>query len=133
MWIRMSQSEAASARRKELIRKALLDALLGLVLWYVLVRLFMYFGAMPRESVSWAVGCAVVIVILPASWLGYRQARRNGNDTLVCDRCNLLKLADGQRACECGGEYFALSEMKWIKPAANQAPSPPANQVGTVA
>jgi len=115
------------------MRKALLDALLGVGLWYVLVRLFMYFGGMPRESVSWAVGCAVVIVILPSSWLGYRQARRNSNNTLVCDRCSLVKLADGQRACECGGEYFALSEMKWIKPASKHAPSPPGNRVGTVA
>ena len=83
-------------------------------MWYALVRLFVIFGVLPRESVSGCVGCAVVAVILPAAWFDNWRAHRKSKNTMVCDRCNLVKSADGQLTCECGGQYVTLPEMKWI-------------------
>jgi hypothetical protein len=117
MWIRKSPAEATLGRWTRLLGAACLDVLLGASLWFILVRLFMIFGVLPRESVSTCVGCAVIAVILPAAWYDNWRTQRRSKSTLVCDRCNLVKLADGQPACNCGGQYFTLSEMKWIDPA----------------
>jgi hypothetical protein len=114
MWIRKSPVEATLGRWTRLLGIACLDVLLGAGLWYVLVRLIMIFGVLPRDSVSVCVGCAVIAVILPAAWLDNRRQERKSKNTLVCDCCNLVKLADGQSACNCGGQYFTLAEMKWI-------------------
>ncbi len=117
MWIRKSPAEVTLGKRTRLLRIAFLDVLLGVGLWYVLVRLFMIFGVLPRDSVSGYVGCAVIAVILPAAWFDNRRAQRKSESTLVCDHCNLVKSADGQLTCKCGGQFFTLAEMKWIDPA----------------
>ena len=117
MWIRMSPAEVASAKRVKLLRATCLNVLMGAALWYILVRLFMIFGVFPRDSVSGCVACAVIAVILPTAWYDIRRTQRESKNTMVCDRCNLLKLADGQLTCNGGGQYFPLAEMKWIDPA----------------
>ena len=115
MWIRKSTPEAIVGNWTSLLRIVCLDVLVGVSLWYVLVRLFILFAVLPRDSVSGCVGCAVVAVLLPAAWLHNRRAQRDGKNTLVCDHCNRVKLADNQLRCECGGQYFTLAEMKWIE------------------
>jgi len=74
----------------------------------------MFFGVPLRNSVSGYVGCGVIAVLLPATWYANSQARRKGNRTMICSRCNVLKAADGEPNCNCGGRYLALPEMKWI-------------------
>ncbi len=114
MWIRKLPVEVSSENRSRLLRSTGLDVLLGLGLWYGLVRLSEFFGLSYRASVSGFVACGLVAVILPASWLASRRARHRRESTMVCDRCNALKVADDQLACNCGGQYLVLSEMKWI-------------------
>jgi hypothetical protein len=124
MWTRKSPAEATWGKWTRLLRAAFLDILLGVGLWYVLVRLFMIFGVLPRDAVSSCVGCAVIAVILPAAWYDNWRAQRESKNTLVCDRCNLVKVADGQLTCKCGGQYFPLAEMKWIDSAPTEPPLP---------
>ena len=114
MWIRRSPAEVASAKRARLLRTACLDCLLGVAVWFILVRLFMIFGVLPRDVVSGYVACAVIAVILPAVWYDNWRTQRRSQNTMVCDRCNLVKAADGQLNCKCGGLYHSLDEMKWI-------------------
>jgi hypothetical protein len=116
----MSPAEAILGRWTKLLRTACLDVLLGVVLWYVLVRLFIIFGMLPRDSVSRCVGFAVIAVILSAAWYDNWRTQRKSKNTMVCDRCNLVKSADGQLTCKCGGQYFALNKMKWINPASTE-------------
>jgi hypothetical protein len=117
MWIRMSPAEVTWAKWARVLRSLFLYALAGWGLWYLLVRLFMVFGVLPRQSVSGWVGCGVIALMLPAAWYESQRARRKGLGTLVCDRCNLVKLADNRTTCKCGGQYFPLSEMKWTNSA----------------
>jgi hypothetical protein len=117
MWNRKSPAEVTSGRWTRLLRTACFYVLLGMGLWYVLARLFMIFGVLPRDSVSGCIGCAVIAVLVPAAWYDNWRAQRKSKSILVCDRCNLVKSADGQPACKCGGRYFPLAEMKWIDPA----------------
>lgn len=126
MWIRVSPAEATSSRRVEVLRTAFLYTLAGWGLWYLLVRLFTVFGALPRESVSGWVGCGVMALVLPAAWRDSRRSLRRSKNTMVCDRCNIVKSFDGEPACQCGGQYFALSEMKWVDPAKEAGPLPEA-------
>jgi hypothetical protein len=116
MWIRKSPSEVNLEKRDRLLRATSLDVLLGVGLWYGLVRFFMFSGLLPQHPISGYIGCVVIAVILPATWLSnwHKRAR-----TTVCDRCNTLKTADDQPNCNCGGRYLTLREMKWI----NSAPS----------
>jgi len=114
MWIRKSPAEVASSKRAGLLRTACLDVVLGVSLWFILVRLFTIFGVLPRDSVSLYVGCAVIAVILPAAWYDNWRTQRKSENTMVCDRCNLVKLADGQLTCKCGGHYYPVDKMKWI-------------------
>jgi hypothetical protein len=113
MWIRRSPAEVASAKRARFLRTACLDCLLGAAVWFIFVRLFMIFGVLPRDVVSGCVGGAVIAVILPAVWYDNWRTQRKSKGTLVCDRCNLVKAADGQLNCQCGGLYHSLDEMKW--------------------
>jgi hypothetical protein len=123
MWIQKSPSEVTFGRWTGLLGTACLYVLLGVGLWYFLVRFFTICGVLPRASVSGWVGCAVAAVILPAAWFDNRRAQRKSKNTLVCDRCNLVKGADGQLTCKCGGHYLPLAEMKWIDPAPTGHPS----------
>jgi hypothetical protein len=117
MWIRMTPGEVASARRAQLVRAACLDGLLGVGLWFILVRLLAVLGALPSGSISGAVACGVIALILPAAWLDHVRTQRKCEMTVICDHCNVVKLADGQPACPCGGRYVPLTEMKWVGPA----------------
>jgi hypothetical protein len=117
MWIRKTTSEVILARRAKLLRTTGLSVLLGAGLWYILVRFFMIFDVLPRDAVSECVACAVIAVILPAAWFDNWRTERKGKSTIICDRCNRVKAADGQLGCNCGGQYFTLAEMKWIDPA----------------
>ena len=123
MWIQKSPSEITAAKRSKLLQAACLDALVGVCLWYVLVRLAVFYGLLPASSISPWVAGAVVLLILPASWLGAWRMKRKRSRTLVCDRCNVVKSADHQllcQACQCGGHYRTLAEMKWINPSPAQ-------------
>jgi len=102
--------------RGRLLRATCLDVLLGVGLWYGLLRLFMFSGLLPRHSISSDIGLAVIALILPAALFSNWHKRAL---TTVCDRCNALKTADDQPNCNCGGQYLTLPEMKWI----NSAPS----------
>jgi hypothetical protein len=114
MWIRKLPVEVSTENRSRLLRSTGLDVLLGMSLWYGLVRLSEFFGLSYPASVSNYVACGVIAIILPASWLASRRARLKREGTMVCDRCNALKVADDQLQCNCGGQYLALPEMKWI-------------------
>jgi len=59
------------------------------------------------------IGMALIAVIL-AIWRWTRRARRQCENTVICDRCNVVTLADGHVACRCGGQYLSLLEMEWI-------------------
>jgi len=106
--------EVSSEKRARLLRNTSLDILLGMTLWYALVRLSAFFGLSHYAVASGAVACGLAAVILPASWYASRKARRKREGTMVCDRCNALKVTDDQPACSCGGQYLVLPEMKWI-------------------
>src|SRR5277367_5181757 len=103
MWIQKLPAEISLERRATLLRVAGLNVLLGLCLWYSFVRLSVFFGLLPRNSVSIFIGCAVVAVLLPTAWHATSRARRQSERTTVCDRCNVVKTADDQRTCKCGG------------------------------
>jgi hypothetical protein len=115
MWVRKSPTEAVVQRWARWLCPTGLDVLLGVGLWFVFVRLFVVFGKLPRDLVSSGVACAVFAVILPAAWYDNRRRRRKRNATLVCDVCNIVKVADGQLRCQCGGHYHCLADMKWAK------------------
>jgi len=117
MWIRKSPAEISAEKRATLLRGTCLDVLLAAGLWYCLVRLSMFLGLVSRSSVSVYVGCAVITVFLPAAWYSTRRKRSN---TMVCDRCNALKTADDQPNCNCGGQYYPLTEMKWVSNASSE-------------
>jgi hypothetical protein len=76
----------------------------------------MILGVLPRGPISGFRVCSVIAIILPMVWLGSRRARGKGNETVVCDACNRVKLADEQPACTCGGRYVPLAEMNWVNP-----------------
>jgi hypothetical protein len=123
MWMRKLPTEVSSEKHCRLLRRACLDVLLGTGLWFVLVKLFAFLGLPYRTSPSSWVACGVVAIVLLAGWHARRQARKKLESTMVCDRCNAVKAADGKLDCNCGGQYLPLPEMKWInaKPSA-QAP-----------
>lgn len=97
-----------------MITATALDLLLGLGMWYGLVLLFTFFGVMPKPSVSGYVGLAVVGLILPAAWYNGWREQKNARNTLVCTQCNIVKSADGQPSCKCGGTFHPMDEMKWV-------------------
>jgi hypothetical protein len=117
MWIKKSPVEIIWGRRLRLLFAASLNVFLGVSLLYILVRLFGFLGVLPRSPVSGYICCAVIAVILPAAFWADGRAGRKSKNTLVCDRCNRVKLADGQLTCQCSGHYRTLDEMKWIDPA----------------
>ena len=114
MWIRKSPTEVSLEKRAALFRATGLDVLLGAGLWYGLVRLAMAFGLLSPNSISGYIGCAVIALILPATWYSNRRARHKRAGTMVCDRCNALKTTDDQPNCNCGGQYLPLLEAKWV-------------------
>jgi hypothetical protein len=114
MWVQKTPTEVSLEKRIALLRATGLDILLGVGLWYGLVRFAMFFGLLSRKSFSVYIGCAVIAVILPATWYSSRRAWRKRASTMVCDRCNAVKTADNQSNCNCGGHYFPLQEMKWV-------------------
>jgi hypothetical protein len=116
-WIQKSPTEAALGKWTKLLGETCLDVLLGLSLAYFFVYLCEFFGMMPPTSVSCYVGCAVIAVVLPASLYSNWRTHSRSKNIFVCDRCNIVKVADGQMACKCGGCFHTLDEMKWIESA----------------
>jgi hypothetical protein len=116
MWTQISSSEAALGRRRRIITATALNLLLGLGIWYGLFLLFAFFGVMPKSSVSGYVGLAVGVLILPAAWFDSLRKQNNARNTLVCNGCNIVKSADGQLSCKCGGTFHPMDEMKWVEP-----------------
>jgi hypothetical protein len=115
MWIRKSPTEVRLEKRAKLLYATCWDVLLGVGLWYVLVRLSVIFGLVESsKAVSGCIAGAVAAVLLPAAWYSSRPARDKRASTMVCDRCNALKTADDQPNCNCGGYYVVLPKMKWV-------------------
>jgi hypothetical protein len=116
MWIRKSPEKTMSNNHSKLLWATLVDVLLGAGIWYVLMQLSISFGLLPEGSISNWIGCAVIAAILPAAWFADQVNHRKGHRTVICDRCHVVKAADRQWACGCGGHYRSLAEMKWISP-----------------
>jgi hypothetical protein len=114
MWIRKMPVEVRSENRARVLRSTCVDVLVAMSLWYALVWFSVFIGLTHHAAASGEVACGVVAIILPASWFSSWRSRRQRASTMVCDRCNALKAADDQPACNCGGQYLPLPEMKWI-------------------
>ena len=59
----------------------------------------------------------MILAGLASVWLVWSTARRRRQprqNTVICDRCNLVQHAEGGSICKCGGTYFTLEEMKWV-------------------
>jgi hypothetical protein len=85
-------------------------------IWYSLAQLCVLAGVMPEGSISSAVGCAVMLAVVPAAWWSHQSERRQSARTLVCNQCHTLKPNDGRNACQCGGRFCAVEEMAWVSP-----------------
>jgi uncharacterized membrane protein len=113
-WIRKTSAEATLERWGKLLGATCFDILFGASVWYLMVRLFVFIGVLSAHPISGYVGFGVIALILPAAWYENWRAHRVTRNTLVCDRCNLVKAADGRLGCDCGGQYHSLDEMKWV-------------------
>jgi hypothetical protein len=122
MWKQKSPDEVAAEKRVNLLRNSCWVALLWACLWYGLLRLRPYFGRSLQDASVDLMGLALVGSILFVWRLSW-QAHQKNKETLVCDRCNSLKSADGQLTCKCGGQYLTLLQMKWTAP--EKQPRPP--------
>lgn len=71
-----------------------------------------------NSAVAGVVLVVITVTILVARSL--RLANKKQCNTMVCDQCNTLKLADGNCECECGGHFWPMPEMKWT----SYAPKP---------
>lgn len=113
MWVRKLPREASIDKALSVCFALFLDGLLSAVVWYILLRASVFFGFISSHSLTGAIVCAVLAVIL--AWLYHSHLRELGRNkaTLVCDRCNILKTIDSQTECKCGGSFFPLDEMKW--------------------
>jgi len=123
MWIRKSSAELTLERRSRLIRNICLIALLWAGLWYALSHFRPYLGASLRNSALDLMSVALIGVILLV-WRLVWPTHEEHQNTLICDRCNIVKSYDGQLTCKCGGEYRSLLEMKWITPAPEKKSHP---------
>lgn len=123
MWTKKSSDEIGAERRAGLIRSIFFLA----VLFGLSSLLFSLAAAAVRRPVSVA-GATVIGGIFSVMVLGFihgagAERRRNFNKTVVCDRCNAVKTADGQSRCACGGDYHRLADMKWNGQQSSQPPS----------
>jgi hypothetical protein len=80
---------------------------------YLLARYGGFFD-LPRGDLAVICGGVLLTALLASAWRLAFRPRATGTN-MVCDRCNRLKFSDGQLICQCGGEYFPLAEMKWVK------------------
>ena len=104
-------------------------------MWLCLVALSaLLAGRSPREwllPVHGFLGAAGLHIAAIALALGIvlwlRRSRPDKPGAWVCHKCNRVKIRDDQTACDCGGSFLALDEMKWVEdssPAKNPASHP---------
>jgi hypothetical protein len=123
MWTRKAPEEMASEKRTNLMRNLCGVLLLWVVVWYALASFRPLFGQPLRDSTMALMGIALIVAILLV-WRLVWQTRQRRQNTMVCDRCNAVKSADGQQNCKCGGQYLTLLEMKWITQVPEKQPRP---------
>jgi hypothetical protein len=129
MWLAKSSEEMAQVKRC----RRLTTLIVAMVVWVALLGII----ALPsflaeRSAGKWVLPVHGIIprallniatfglVLGAVYWL--RRSHANSLGPLICQKCNRVKVNDGQTACGCGGKYLSLDAMKWVdegKPPSN--------------
>jgi hypothetical protein len=130
MWLNKTEHEIAGEKRN----RRLARAALAIVSWLALL---VFVTSSPGWQPRWP-GHGVWPRLLPsaAAWnfaagafalgaaLLLRRLRKRDLSVMICEGCQRLKLADGDRRCSCGGMFRPLNEMKWVDGPHNGNPMP---------
>jgi hypothetical protein len=111
MWIRKTEEELKKEDR-------LLCTAAFIILFIVLiVRLFKSDHSLFEVILQFGLVVLATIFLTPWRWSIFTSMRGVAwPRQVVCDKCGKEKDSrDGQRYCSCGGTYWEIQYMKWIK------------------
>jgi len=121
MWRRKTSDEKLIEKEKGIRRDVSAAVLSWTVLLYVLATSPALHGqsllgvVLPLpQMVPEAIKTLAVIVVL-LFFCGLARTHSKTASVLICQKCNRVKLDDGQINCACGGACFGLNEMKWME------------------
>ncbi|MDD5773207.1 MAG: hypothetical protein PHX78_07050 [bacterium] len=129
MWIRMSNEEIEKDRKeRERKYKSLKWPLFCSLIAFLLMSVLTLTGygnniknMMPLDVflLHWLSDIFVVTFFLFLGLYAWQLIMKRPlftfRPSLICPKCENVKLDDCKMSCKCGGKYEYLSEMKWVK------------------
>jgi hypothetical protein len=110
MWIRKSQQELMSERRKRL---------LGACIGAVCAGLLLFVFGLPHAGFHFPIGFRIAAMLAAGvmflAWFHRARGRRVQLAVWVCEQCNVVNANKDQATCACGGKLKSLHEMKWLE------------------
>ena len=131
MWVEKNSEDHRQDQRKRLLRVRIIAVALWLffsfVYPFVPSRMTRRQQPFPNLSVTALTSSHFLVVALLyivgtgiAVYVVYyrprvRPGRKEPPETVVCPRCEIVKVPDGQLKCQCGGQYYDIRDMKWVE------------------
>src|SRR5580658_9282973 len=110
MWIRKSQQELMSERRK-----GRLVAGFGVLCAALLLFVFGFPHAGFHIPIGVRIAALLAGGVMVVAWYQRAHWRRVQSAVWVCEQCNVVNANKDQAECACGGKLKSLNEMKWLE------------------